>query len=136
MGWERRGKNGVPVYYRKVRVGGKVKSVYCGSGERGQAAAREDEERRSGSVAAEAAEEAPASVAAQFVIRPSTKYGFTVRQAYARAHKWTVPNPSTWVLSEAVMRGDYDERIAAWIEQGRPGAPTQSYRRSYRRYRT
>ena len=45
MGWEtRRGKR---YYYRKIWVGdGKVKSVYCGSGERGEAAAREDEERR------------------------------------------------------------------------------------------
>lgn len=46
MGWERRGKKGRLVYYRKVRVGGKVKSVYCGSGERGRAAEREDLERR------------------------------------------------------------------------------------------
>lgn len=44
MGWEvRRGKR---CYYRKVREGRKVKSVYCGSGERGEAAAREDAERR------------------------------------------------------------------------------------------
>lgn len=46
MGWERRGMKGRLVYYRKVRVGGKVKSVYCGSGERGRAAEREDLERR------------------------------------------------------------------------------------------
>ena len=44
MGWElRRGKL---VYYRKMRDGGRVRSVYCGSGERGERAAREDEERR------------------------------------------------------------------------------------------
>ncbi len=44
MGWEvRRGKR---CYYRKVREGRKVRSVYCGSGERGEAAAREDAERR------------------------------------------------------------------------------------------
>ncbi len=45
MGWElRRGK---PVYYRKVReAAGRVRSVYCGAGERGEAAAREDEMRR------------------------------------------------------------------------------------------
>jgi hypothetical protein len=44
MGWEmRRGRR---VYYRKVREGGRVRSVYCGSGERGLAAAREDEEKR------------------------------------------------------------------------------------------
>ena len=41
MGWEtRRGKR---VYYRKVRgEDGRVHSVYCGSGERGEQAARED----------------------------------------------------------------------------------------------
>jgi hypothetical protein len=44
MGWElRRGKL---VYYRKVRDGKRVRSVYCGTGERGERAAREDEERR------------------------------------------------------------------------------------------
>jgi hypothetical protein len=46
MGWElRRGKR---VYYRKVREAGRVRSVYCGAGERGEAAAREDEARRAG----------------------------------------------------------------------------------------
>ena len=35
MGWEtRRGKR---VYYRKVREGRRVRSFYCGSGERGEA---------------------------------------------------------------------------------------------------
>ena len=44
MGWEmRRGKL---VCYRKVREGRRVRSVYCGPGERGERAAREDEERR------------------------------------------------------------------------------------------
>jgi hypothetical protein len=48
MGWElRRGKR---VYYRKVREARRVRSVYCGSGERGEAAAREDEARRGGSI--------------------------------------------------------------------------------------
>lgn len=43
MGREvRRGKR---CYYRKVREGRKVRSVYCGSGERGEAAAAEDTER-------------------------------------------------------------------------------------------
>lgn len=44
MGWEVR--RGMRCYYRKVREGRKVRSVYCGSGERGEAAAREDAERR------------------------------------------------------------------------------------------
>lgn len=44
MGWEmRRGKR---VYYRKVREGRRVRSVYCGTGERGEQAAREDAARR------------------------------------------------------------------------------------------
>lgn len=44
MAWEvRRGKR---VYYRKVREGGRVRSIYCGPGERGEAAAREDAARR------------------------------------------------------------------------------------------
>lgn len=44
MGWElRRGKR---VYYRKEREGRRVRSIYCGSGERGEKAAREDAERR------------------------------------------------------------------------------------------
>jgi hypothetical protein len=50
MGWElRRGKQ---VYYRKVReADGRVRSIYCGSGERREQAAREDEERRAVRVA-------------------------------------------------------------------------------------
>ena len=44
MGWEmRRGKR---VYYHKERDGERVRSIYCGSGERGERAAREDKERR------------------------------------------------------------------------------------------
>lgn len=44
MGWEtRRGKR---VYYRKVREGSRVRSIYCGAGERGELAAHEDAERR------------------------------------------------------------------------------------------
>jgi hypothetical protein len=44
MGWElRRGKL---VYYRKVREGGRVRSIYCGAGARGEQAAREDAARR------------------------------------------------------------------------------------------
>jgi hypothetical protein len=47
MGWEKRG--GKLVYYRKERGSdGRVRSVYCGSGERGEQAAREDEQRREG----------------------------------------------------------------------------------------
>ena len=43
MGWEvRRGER---CYYRKLREGRGVRSVYCGPGERGEAAAREDEKR-------------------------------------------------------------------------------------------
>src|SRR5947209_8745758 len=46
MGWETR--NGKKVYYRKLRgASGRVRSIYCGSGERGELAAREDAERRS-----------------------------------------------------------------------------------------
>ena len=44
MGWEMR--HGRRVYYRKVREGSRVRSVYCGTGARGEAAAREDQERR------------------------------------------------------------------------------------------
>ncbi len=44
MGWEIRA--GKRCYYRKVREGGRVRSVYMGSGERAEAAAREDAERR------------------------------------------------------------------------------------------
>lgn len=39
-------RNGKLVYYRKVREGSRVRSVYCGSGERGERAAREDAARR------------------------------------------------------------------------------------------
>jgi hypothetical protein len=61
MGWEmRRGKR---VYYRKVREGGQVCSVYCGSGERGEQAAREDEARRCGACATDAALSQPEIVA-------------------------------------------------------------------------
>lgn len=44
MGWEMRA--GKRCYYRKVREGSRVRSVYCGSGERAEQAAREDEARR------------------------------------------------------------------------------------------
>lgn len=57
MGWERRGKDGKRlVYIRKKRVGKRVTSIYCGSGERGRAAEREDLERRE---AVKRASEAP-----------------------------------------------------------------------------
>lgn len=47
MGWEKRGKGGRRlVYIRKKRIGKRVTSIYCGSGERGRAAEREDLERR------------------------------------------------------------------------------------------
>jgi len=48
MGWEKRGNR--LVYYRKKRVGRRVVSVYCGSGERGRAAELEDLELRGASV--------------------------------------------------------------------------------------
>jgi hypothetical protein len=46
MGWETR--RGVKYYYRKERdpQTGRVRSLYCGGGERGEQAAREDEARR------------------------------------------------------------------------------------------
>jgi len=50
MGWEtRRGKR---YYYRKEWIkGGRVRSIYCGGGERGARAEAEDERRRGGEVA-------------------------------------------------------------------------------------
>jgi hypothetical protein len=49
MGWETR--KGHSYYYRKERgADGRVRSIYFGSGERAEAAAREDEERRTQSV--------------------------------------------------------------------------------------
>jgi hypothetical protein len=57
MGWERRGKDGKRlVYIRKKRVGQRVTSIFCGSGERGRAAEREGLERRE---ATKRASEAP-----------------------------------------------------------------------------
>jgi hypothetical protein len=51
MGWERRRSK--LVYYRKVRgADGKPRSIYCGSGERGEQAAREDRERRAAAASA------------------------------------------------------------------------------------
>jgi hypothetical protein len=46
MGWETR--RGERYYYRKERdpQTGRVRSIYCGGGERGEQAAREDETRR------------------------------------------------------------------------------------------
>src|SRR2546423_14374758 len=44
MGWEKR--RGKSYYYRKVWREGRVVSVYCGGGERGMQAAREDQQRR------------------------------------------------------------------------------------------
>lgn len=45
MGWEKR--KGKLYYYRKERgTDGRVRSIYCGSGARGEQAAREDAQRR------------------------------------------------------------------------------------------
>ena len=44
MGWEMRGSK--MIYYRKVREGARVRSIYCGGGERGERPAAEDAERR------------------------------------------------------------------------------------------
>ena len=44
------------MYIRKKRVGKRLTSIYCGSGERGRAAEREDQERRE---AAKRSAEAP-----------------------------------------------------------------------------
>jgi hypothetical protein len=53
VGWElRRGRR---VYVREVREGGRVRSVYVGAGEVGEAAAREDEKRRAAKRAARVA---------------------------------------------------------------------------------
>jgi hypothetical protein len=46
MGWESRKGSKRLFYVRKVREGGRVRSVYCGAGEAGESAAREDAERR------------------------------------------------------------------------------------------
>lgn len=62
MRWETR--NGKPVYYRKVREGGRVRSVYCGSGERGEAAAREDARRRASAPAGRGDDSPPACATA------------------------------------------------------------------------
>ncbi len=57
MGWEvRRGKR---YYYRKKRVNGRVRSIYCGSGIRAVIAAHEDAEKRR--CATEAAEKEKAA---------------------------------------------------------------------------
>jgi hypothetical protein len=52
MGWELRREK--LVYYRKVREGRRVRSIYFGSGERGERAAQEDVERRAAKRAAAA----------------------------------------------------------------------------------
>lgn len=81
MGWEmRRGKR---VYYRKERYRdeqghSRVGSIYCGSGERGEAAAREDEERRRAASLAEHA----AAVEAQHTRRVNAR---AMVEAFARA---------------------------------------------------
>jgi hypothetical protein len=47
MAWETRGSNkDQRYYYRSVKVNGRVTRKYCGTGPSGEAAAREDEERR------------------------------------------------------------------------------------------
>jgi hypothetical protein len=66
MGWELR--SGRRVYYRKERYTDEegrshVRSIYCGSGERGEVAARQDEERRDGVTVVASAEVARATPA-------------------------------------------------------------------------
>jgi hypothetical protein len=74
MGWEmRRGKR---VYYRKVREGRSVRSLYCGSGEKGEAAAREDAERRADADVAHAPQ-TDASAACATEAAPLPVAGFT-----------------------------------------------------------
>ena len=65
MGWETRGRK--RIYYRKERFRdeqgrSRVRSIYCGSGERGEAAARGDQERKRGASPEESASPAPPSV--------------------------------------------------------------------------
>lgn len=57
MGWATR--KGKRYYYRKERdADGRVRSIFCGGGERGEAAARADEARRLGCATTEILEKA------------------------------------------------------------------------------
>jgi hypothetical protein len=88
MGWERRGKGGKRlVYIRKKRFGGRVTSIYCGSGERGRAAEREDLERREAAKASEVLQEGATpqpDVAPTQVVEESEEYSREREELLAR----------------------------------------------------
>lgn len=91
MGWEWRGRR--LVYYRKERDGRRVRSIYCGPGERGERAAREDEERRL------LRGKAPATVAPDTPEKPTTRHRHS-------------PGVEEWLsrLTPAARRG-FEERV-------------------------
>ena len=94
MGWElRRGKR---VYYRKVREGRRVRSIYCGMGERGEAAARADAAQRAARATLAGADirnekEEVAAAAAEVPdgrMRPGESYGAYLRRVTQPPASW------------------------------------------------
>lgn len=144
MGWERRGKNRL-VYYRKERYTdeqgrSRVRSIYCGSGERGSAAEREAQERREGarqrpaeipeapSLTQPDTDAAPSAILPTRAVTPSpgkSAYDWTVRLDYARAHPSSIKSPYTWMWLKPASEGDFDDAIRGWIEAGRPAEVLQ-----------
>ena len=94
MGWEKRG--GKLVYYRKVRCGARVRSIYCGAGARGEAAARADAARRAAcatpagtDIRHEKKETAPAAAAApDGRMRPGESYGAYLKRVTRPPASW------------------------------------------------
>jgi hypothetical protein len=74
------------VYYRKVREGRRVRSIYCGSGERGEAAAREDAERRSAGVCPAPPPAAPTQITRAEIIRRAVKAGRDYERPWRRKY--------------------------------------------------
>ena len=112
MGWEMRGC--VRVYYRKVREGVRVRSIYCGSGTRGEQAAREDRERRSTPRVTPPAE-TPATVPAVAVLQPST-----ASAPVAQAENLRKPPIASREMPLRSMVGDVMRR---WNAKHKPQVP-------------
>jgi hypothetical protein len=134
MGWEQR--NGRRCYYRKRRVGGRVRSIYCGSGERGEAAEREDVERRAQRVAARRLRKhrinacaTPEPTCSPTSLAPIDAPGDTVNSErsptfddylrFARSQT-SHTNPQRWAELQWFWR-DYDETVLEWKRNARNG---------------
>lgn len=139
MGWETR-RGGKRFYYRKLWYRDEqgrphVKSVYCGSGEQGEAAAREDEERRRAASLSKSApratdEEQPAPAHEESPHPTSAR-------AFADALRCTADSAavaSTRAEESDELRPETDLSLSHWRSLIKPPTAAAVSRRYRRRY--